>query len=119
MRLIFERTESGRFKRLKKCWRKPRGIQNKLKVGKKGIKPKIGYKKSNKEQIPTIKNLNEVKKLNSKEILISSTVGKKKRIEIQEFCEKNKIKVLNFKKFKIVKKAEKGNKKSNNKESKK
>ncbi|HIE41598.1 MAG TPA: 50S ribosomal protein L32e, partial [Candidatus Aenigmarchaeota archaeon] len=34
MRLIFERTEFERFKKLKRCWRKPRGLHNKLRLGK-------------------------------------------------------------------------------------
>ena len=95
MRLIFERTEQGRFKRLKKCWRKPRGLHNKLRLGKKGLKPKIGYKKSKKEEVLRISNLNELKKLKLKEIIISSGIGKKKRLEILKFCEENKIKILN------------------------
>jgi ribosomal protein L32E len=96
-RLIFERTEFGRYKKLKKCWRRPRGLQNKLRVGKKGIKPKIGYKKPKKGEIIRIFNLEELKELKPKEIIIASCVGKKKRLEILKFCEKNKIKVLNIK----------------------
>jgi len=94
-KIVFERTDFGKYKKLKKCWRKPRGLQNKLRVGKKGIKPKIGYKKGKKEEIIRVFNLNELRKLKPKEIIIASSVGKKKRSEIIEFCEKNKIKVLN------------------------
>ena len=95
MRLIFERTEFERFKKLKRCWRKPRGLHNKLRLGKKCIKPKIGYKKLRKEEVPRINNSDELKKLNTKKIIIASKIGKKKRLEIMKYCEENKIKILN------------------------
>jgi len=94
-RIVFERTDFGKYKKLKKCWRKPRGLQNKLKVCKKGLKPKIGYKKPEKSSAIRIFNLQELNKLKPKEIIIASGVGKKKRLKIVEFCEKNKIKILN------------------------
>lgn len=96
----FKRSEQGRFKRLKEGWRKPRGINNKIGEGKKGIKPKIGWKKPEKEEIPRISNLIKLKKSDKKEIIISSKVGKKKRLEIEKFCKENKIKIVNTKLWK-------------------
>ena len=112
MRLIFERSEEGRFKRLKRKWRKPRGISNKIKKGKKGLKPKIGYKKPERKEVPKIRNLKELNGAKLKEIIIDSRVGNKKRLEIQEYCSKNNIKVLNEK---IIKPKEKKSKKAENK----
>ncbi len=121
MKLIFERSEEGRFKRLKRKWRKPRGISNKIKKGKKGLKPKIGYKTPKKEEIPFISNLNELEEKKPKEIVISSKIGNKKRAKIQEYCSKNKIKVLNEKEVKVKekKKTEKEEKSKEKKTSKK
>ncbi len=108
MRLAFRRSEAGRFKRLKERWRRPGGIHNKMREGKKGILPKIGWKKPETEEIPIISNLSELNGLKTKEIIISSKIGMKKRLELEKFCAEKKIKILNFKKLvkkkKIVKK---------------
>ena len=107
MRPVFRRSEFGRFKKLKEKWRKPRGIHNKIREGKKGIKPKIGWKKPEKEEIPRIENLNELKNLKAKEIIISSSVGKKKRLEIEKLCKEKKIKILNVRKLDKKKESDK------------
>ncbi len=108
MRLTFRRSEAGRFKRLKERWRRPGGIHNKMRESKKGIKPKIGWKKPEVEEVPIISNLIELKGLKVKEIIISSKIGMKKRLELEKFCAEKKIKITNFKKLvkkkKIVKK---------------
>ncbi|MCK4729755.1 MAG: hypothetical protein KAT28_00400 [Candidatus Aenigmarchaeota archaeon] len=108
MRLAFRRSEAGRFKRLKERWRRPGGIHNKMRESKKGIKPKIGWKKPEVEEIPIINNLSELNGLKIKEIIISSKTGMKKRLELEKFCVEKKIKILNIKKLvkkkKIVKK---------------
>ncbi len=96
----FKRSEQDRFKRLKDGWRRPRGINNKIGEGKKGIKPKIGWKKPEREETQRISNLNELKKLEEKEIIISSKTGKMKRLEIEKFCKDNKIKIVNTKLWK-------------------
>ncbi|MCK4429535.1 MAG: hypothetical protein KAU95_04110, partial [Candidatus Aenigmarchaeota archaeon] len=101
----FKRSEQGRFKKLKDGWRKPRGINNKIGEGKKGIKPKIGWKKPEKEEIPNVSNLTKLEKLEKKEIIISSKVGKKKRLELEKFCKENKIKIINTKLWKPKKTA--------------
>jgi large subunit ribosomal protein L32e len=99
VRLKFKRSEQDRFKRLKEKWKKPRGIHNKMRESKKGIKPKIGYKKPEKEEIPRVENINELKKLEVKEVAVSSKVGKKKWLEIEKLCKEKKIKILNVRKF--------------------
>jgi len=99
MRLVFKRSEAGRFKRLKERWRRPGGIHNKMRKNKKGIKPKIGWKKPEVEEIPIISNLPELNELKTKEIIISSKIGMKKRLELQKFCGEKKIKILNIKKL--------------------
>ncbi|MBU5682504.1 MAG: eL32 family ribosomal protein [Candidatus Aenigmatarchaeota archaeon] len=103
----FKRQLKDSVKRLKGKWRKPRGKQSKMRIHKKG-KPKvvrIGYgapkdlKYKNRAGfyeilIESINDLEKIKNLdrNLYAIRISSKVGKKKRIEIE-----NKIKELGFK----------------------
>ncbi len=99
MRLVFRRSEAGRFKRLKERWRRPGGIHNKMRESKKGIKPKIGWKKPEMEEIHIINNLSELNGLKTREIIISSKIGMKKRLELEKFCAEKKIKILNTKKL--------------------
>ncbi|OYT43289.1 MAG: hypothetical protein B6U88_01470 [Candidatus Aenigmarchaeota archaeon ex4484_56] len=91
----FLRTQFGKYKKLKKKWRKPRGHHNKLRLGikGKGLKPKIGYKKPNSEKIPRIFSLSDLEKSNYKKIIIASSVGKKKRQLIIDYCKKNNIEI--------------------------
>ncbi|RLJ00835.1 MAG: hypothetical protein DRP06_01005 [Candidatus Aenigmatarchaeota archaeon] len=107
MRLAFRRSEAGRFKRLKERWRRPGGIHNKMREGKKGIKPKIGWKKPEVEEIPIISNMSGLNGLKTKEIIISSKAGMKKRLELEKFCVEKKIKILNIKKLVKKKKIKK------------
>lgn len=89
------------LKRLKDTWRRPRGKDSKMRKGIKGKPkmPKIGYKSSQvSKTVPIIRNKNDVNNLDTKtvkEIIISKTVGKKKRMEIIEIVEGRGIKVLN------------------------
>ncbi len=99
MRLKFKRSEQDRFKRLKEKWKKPRGIHNKMRESKKGIKPKIGYKKPEKEEPKRISNLNQLKNLGVNKIIISATVGKKKWLEMEKLCREKKLKILNTRKL--------------------
>lgn len=103
----FKRQMKDSVKRLKGNWRKPRGRQSKVRLHKKG-KPKvvrIGYgapknlKFKNKAGyyeilVRSLKDIEKIKDLdkNLYAIRIASTVGKKKRVEIE-----NKLKELNFK----------------------
>ncbi|MDD5416369.1 MAG: 50S ribosomal protein L32e [Candidatus Aenigmarchaeota archaeon] len=92
-------------------WRKPRGRKSKLRRHKKnrGYWPHPGYGSpaetrylhpSGLQEI-MVSNANELAKIDSNKqaARISSTVGKKKRIEIQKKAEEMKIRILNVKKF--------------------
>lgn len=92
----FNRFQSDLFKRVKPSWRKPRGIDNKVRKGKKGtIKmPSVGFKGNNlvrhilpngfrKVIINNIKDLDALTSLNRIYCgEIASTVGSRKRIGI-------------------------------------
>lgn len=95
MRLVFKRSEQDRFRRLEDAWRYPRGHHNKIKSGEKGLKPKIGYKKSEKEKALRIGSIKEIEEQKPKEIIIASAVGKKKRMELEKYCKDKKIEILN------------------------
>src|SRR3989344_5061677 len=74
------------LKKLKNKWRKPKGLHNKLRLrkGGKGKVVKIGYGKKKKGiEIAIINNIKEL--INAKkDIIISSSVGLKKKVEILE-----------------------------------
>ena len=103
----FKRQELGRQPLLKDTWRRPRGRHSKLRMSEKarGKKPTIGFSSpkavrglnrhgyrevivSNPSQLETINHREEV-------IIISGTVGKKKRFEIMEAANKKNLKVSN------------------------
>jgi large subunit ribosomal protein L32e len=90
----FVRCESWRYKRVKKPWRRPRGIDSRIRRKEKGIhkSPNVGYRKPRKVRglHPTgykevvVHNINELHKLDPKLHIatISSTVGKIKRSQM-------------------------------------
>ena len=93
--------------RLSKNWRKPKGLQNKMRLNKKGY-PKamrVGYgsptevkhldQKSGLYPV-VISNKKELEKINIKTqaILMSSTLGVKKKLEIIKIAEEKKIVLL-------------------------
>jgi len=108
----FVRQESWRYERLKENWRKPKGIDNKMRrkikgwpatvnVGYRGPKIVRGLHPSGYEDI-LIHNVSELKKVNPKTqaIRIAHGVSKRKRIKILVEARKKKIKVLNLKEAK-------------------
>jgi len=95
------------LKRLKKRWRKPRGTDSKLRIKEKskGKLPNIGYRAPNSTRglHPSglreiyIQNIKDLEKIDSKTCTgrLSSTIGKKKKLEIVEISKDRKIKLLN------------------------
>ncbi|MBN2094775.1 MAG: hypothetical protein JW727_01905 [Candidatus Aenigmarchaeota archaeon] len=97
MRQTFARSNLGKYKKLKSVWRRPKGIHNKLRHNKKGKgeRPNIGLKQPKGEVPALVASISRLEELKGKTIILSGTVGKKKLAEMAEFCEKNKIKILN------------------------
>ncbi|MFX0041371.1 MAG: 50S ribosomal protein L32e [Candidatus Hodarchaeota archaeon] len=107
-RPIFNRVESWRYKRVKKSWRKARGIDSKTrKKTKSGVKsPTIGYRGPKKvrglhpsgyEEV-RIASTNDLQNLSRKKhvVKISGKLGAKKRISLIDFCQKRGFKILNL-----------------------
>jgi len=103
----FIRQESWRYVRVKESWRRPRGIDSKMRLKKKGRPPipNIGYRvpKIVRGRHPSgfievlVHNVKELEGIDPKRyaIRIASTVGRRKRIEIIKMADKLGIKVLN------------------------
>ncbi|MGH9910260.1 MAG: 50S ribosomal protein L32e [Nitrososphaerales archaeon] len=103
----FVREESWRYKRVKPNWRKPKGIDSKMRRRKKGWPKivKIGYRgpKVARYLHPSgyydklVHNVNELKNVDPKKdaARIAAAVGGRKRKEIIERAKSLKIKVLN------------------------
>lgn len=106
----FKRQESWRYKRLATNWRKPKGIDNKMRRQVSGVPAlvKIGYRgpKISRGLHPSgyvdnlIHNINDLLLLDKTKdaARIAHTVGNKKRLEIISKAESLGIKLLNGKK---------------------
>lgn len=114
----FVRQESWRYKRLKENWRRPRGLDNKMRRKIKGWPPTVntGYRgpKVSRGLHPSgyrevlLYNLRELKGIDPKTqaIKIAHTVGNRNRAKILAEARKKKITILNFKEVKEVVKKE-------------
>jgi len=103
----FRAFESWRFVKIKPRWRKPRGIDNKMRTNERGW-PRVanigwggpaavrGLHPSGKEEV-FVCNVDDLKKVNAETQVarISGTVGGKKRALILAEAEKSGIKILN------------------------
>ena len=103
----FRRQESWRYKRVEESWRRPRGIDSKMRKKKKGWprSVEIGYRspKKTRNLHPSgyvealVYNVDDVEEVDSKTqaIRIAHTVGMRKRVEISARAEERGIRVLN------------------------
>ncbi len=107
----FRRQESWRYKRLKENWRRPRGLDNKMRRRVKGWPacPSTGYRgpKESRGLHPSafkevrVFNLDDLNKVNPEleAIRIASCVGNRKRAEIINEARERGIHVLNPREF--------------------
>ena len=106
-KIEFVRQESWRYKRLRPNWRKPKGIDNKMRLQLSGWPPivKVGYRSprserglhpSGKQEI-LVHNVDELSGVDPAKhvVRIARTVGLKKRLEILKEARRIGIRVLN------------------------
>jgi len=105
----FLRQDGHKKVRLGNKWRKPKGIQNKVRLSIRGYRRKIsvgfksprsvrGYDKSGLKSV-LVENIKQLQSINPKEegIVLKRTVGTKNKIIIIKKAEEMEIKVLNIK----------------------
>jgi large subunit ribosomal protein L32e len=103
----FKRQESWRYKRVKENWRKPRGIDSKMRKQVKGwpLSPKAGYRSPKKirglhpsgyveVRVQTVEDLYGLDS-ETQAIRIARRVGGKKRVEILALADERGIHVFN------------------------
>ena len=92
----FTRQRSHDKLRVKKRWRKPRGIDSKQKHGfkSKGAKPRIGYGSPTAPQPTMVRNLADLEAATGK-IVIAARIGKKKKTIMLEKAAKKNLEVVN------------------------
>ena len=115
----FRRHDSHKKHKLKSNWRRPKGLQNKLRLNKRGYGTKVstgwGSPKAVKGLHPSglepvrVNNVNDLKEVDKKEqgVIIASAVGDRKRVQIIEEAKKQDIKILNLDPDKYMEKVEK------------
>jgi len=114
----FRRQEGWRYKRLKESWRRPRGIDSKMRnkfkgwpksveIGYRGPRETRGLHPSGYVEI-LVHNVDEVDKVDPKmqAIRIAHTVGARKQVEISARASKRGIRILNPKEEKKERESE-------------
>lgn len=104
----FLREEWFRYKRIPKNWRKPDGISSKMRInlkyrpskvriGFRGPKETRGFHPSGFEEV-IVNNVNDLESINPKTqaARIGSTVGTKKRMDIEKKAEELEVRILNM-----------------------
>ncbi|HLC77013.1 MAG TPA: eL32 family ribosomal protein [archaeon] len=98
----FKTQDYFRYKKLGKRWRKPVGLQSKLRLkkGGSGLRPAMGYGTVNKLRPLLVYNINDLQKDVSNGILIAGSVGRKKTAAIAAKAKELNIKIINMNKAK-------------------
>jgi len=105
----FVRQDAHKKQRLGRKWRRPKGIQSKMRLGKKGYRrcvdtgfrsPRMvrGLSRDGLSMV-IVRNVNELSGLEKKThcVVISSAVGKKKKVEVVKKCNELGLRILNVK----------------------
>jgi large subunit ribosomal protein L32e len=105
----FVRQDSHKQAEVKKNWRKPKGLQSKMRLRKKGYRKSVavGYGSPKKVyglhpkglQSIIIKSIKEIENIDPKTqgIIISKTLGQKKKVELIKKAKEKAITILNVK----------------------
>jgi len=107
MKKIFLRQSSHKKKKLEQKWRRPKGLQSKRRLNHAGHRKNIssGYRNDSSLRgkvnglIPVIvKNLKDLDNLSKDNlIIISSTLGQRKKVELVNLCKTKSLKIHNVK----------------------
>ncbi len=106
----FNSQDTHKKPRIKKGWRRPRGIQSKMRLHKKGYNKMVskGYKSPklvrglNREgheeiMVKNVNDLKNIKDIKTQAVKISGTVGQKKKIDIVKEALKSNMIICNLK----------------------
>jgi large subunit ribosomal protein L32e len=96
----FIRQDTNKQKNLGNKWRKPRGLHSKLRLNKKGHAktPSQGYRGPRSLRVKDVKRVFNVNELEDvKKIIIASTVGLRKKVEIVKQAQEKGIEIINVK----------------------
>lgn len=106
MKKIFLRQSSHKKKRLSPKWRRPKGLQSKRRLNHAGHRKNIssGYGnaaslrgKLNGKNAVVVTNLKDLEKIAKDDlVIVSSTLGQRKRLELIEQCKKSNLEIHNI-----------------------